>query len=256
MIPRSVIEGISCGTCLRIYCYLDLKSGKQGFGTRSARYIGRQLRMKPETVTKHLKDLEQAGYITIRRKGGTKAWQIQLDHNPARGRSVSSVLPIETSRGEARPRRNPAPPERQDKRMTARSDNHDLTDTRNGHTHPAADPRQGTDLFFDGGQQPVPQSGTGVSSAPRYEKVVGYSDDELSSEGTWMFIDVELVLREDLLGRGADDDLATMIAAEIINGRPFDPAYEEPLGEEQVQHLREQARTELRRHSESQRRRN
>ena len=95
MIPESLVTGEllpgissqASAIALRLYAYLDLKQGKNGFAMRGLRYIAKQTGLQERSVRNAALNLEAAGVIEIDRQGGaTKSWILNLIHNPARER--------------------------------------------------------------------------------------------------------------------------------------------------------------------------
>jgi hypothetical protein len=130
MIPQSLIEALPA-MALKLFCYLDLRQGENGWPVRGYRKVGRALGWKADTVAHWAAFLAAHGIIDITGEG-CQARTMAVTHNPARKRPSS-------------PARPPAVPERSD---------------RKGHPYPAkrdsATPRNGTV-----GSDPLPRE-TGV----------------------------------------------------------------------------------------------
>lgn len=100
MIPESLIvgellPGISSqqqASALRLYCYLDLRQGANGWPVKGFRTVAKAIGMQPRTVSMAAKNLETAGLIelTVTAPVPTSA-VMRVIHNPARSRVNSDV---------------------------------------------------------------------------------------------------------------------------------------------------------------------
>jgi hypothetical protein len=97
MIPKSVIDCLTCGDCLRLYCLLDEEQRVKGWPVRGVGLIAHRLGWQPRTAKTHLLHLAEVGIIRcdpIPLKG--MAWgtiRFRLEHNPARGR-FADLTPV------------------------------------------------------------------------------------------------------------------------------------------------------------------
>lgn len=89
MVPASVIFGLTCSDCLKLYCALDLRQGKDGYPWRGVTPLAKALGWKPLTVRRHAEHLAEAGLIELnpppRPNHGWSEIRFKA-HNPARGR--------------------------------------------------------------------------------------------------------------------------------------------------------------------------
>ena len=94
MIPESlIVSGISA-TALRLYCYLDLRQGTDGYAVRGSRWIGKKLGVDARTVRSAARELKEAGWIRIRSGLGTQSHTYEVSHNPSRRRRSPRVKGI------------------------------------------------------------------------------------------------------------------------------------------------------------------
>lgn len=95
MVPASIISGEYLpgirtdrqNTALRLYCYLDLKCGPQGWAVRGFRRVARDLGMQDRTVSEAARILSEAGLIGLELgRPATTSAEMLVTHNPSRGR--------------------------------------------------------------------------------------------------------------------------------------------------------------------------
>lgn len=87
-VPKSVLLGLTCAECLRLYCLLDEEQRDDGWPLRGVGPICSQLGWQARTAKKHLGHLVDAGIVAYEPMPG-RSWSIvnfRLLHNPARGR--------------------------------------------------------------------------------------------------------------------------------------------------------------------------
>lgn len=107
MVPEELILNARDADCLRIFAYLDLRQGDRGWPVRGQGRVARDLGLQRQTVAKHLRHLEETGWVKVDRQPGSKKKQVAtVVHNPARGRWADGVssLPERTLRHRARSR--------------------------------------------------------------------------------------------------------------------------------------------------------
>lgn len=274
MISGWIIYEIACPNCLRIYCYLDLRQGSHGQPVRSASYVGRELKMKTDTVTAHLDHLSGAGLVALSRKTANSSTTIELIHNPARKRLSPTALPVEPSRGRARPRPTSPPPQRRAPSTPKDSDEIDLAAPASANDpvprigtlapsereptlspsggHSDSDERDdpvlgyGTDLSSSGGRDPVAERGSGTRSARRYEERSASGSAENSPSVPVSIEEAERLIVEDLKStRNASESIATKIAKDLVGGRPFDEHSEDAVDPRQLGFWKAKARGHL-----------
>lgn len=257
-----IIYEVACPSCFRIYCYLDLRQGKDGNPVRGARYVARELKMKTDTVLKHLDHLSDAGLVRLSRKTDNGSTTIELIHNPARNRSSPSAVPVEPSRGRARLRPTSPPPQRfPPPEPVGINENVPYSGTvssepcspslspNGGHSVSQMEdnpvPRCGTPPCPDEGRDPVAEQETGSRSACRSEgRSTSSSSGSLPSVPVSPDDAIRLIFKHLIETLDAPEAVATEIATNLVNGRPFyDDGSVDPG---QIQHWKAMARGQLR----------
>jgi hypothetical protein len=91
MVPISIICGLTCSDCFKLWSLLDSKQGSNGWPWRGVGPIAAKLGWKAQTVKTHALHLADAGLIDLDpRPERGKGWseiRFKVAHNPARGRA-------------------------------------------------------------------------------------------------------------------------------------------------------------------------
>jgi hypothetical protein len=89
MTARSVVVGLRCGDCVRIYLYLDLRQGTRvARAVRGCQEVADHLGWTLRTAKKHLRHLADAGLIVLdpEPRGAWGNTVVRIVHQPARAR--------------------------------------------------------------------------------------------------------------------------------------------------------------------------
>jgi|SRR5665213_10276 len=93
MLPKELILGFPCLTCIPIYAYLDLRQGTSGRPAQGLQYVADQLGMQPRTLGVHLGHLADAGWVRLtpdhdhsQTSKAKSQVRMEVIHNPSRGR--------------------------------------------------------------------------------------------------------------------------------------------------------------------------
>ena len=88
-VPESVVTGLQCAECCRLYAYLDLRQGNGSWAVLGVRKIADGLGWQHRTTKKHLEHMAEVGLIAFD-VDPKRAWsnvRISVQHNPARKRN-------------------------------------------------------------------------------------------------------------------------------------------------------------------------
>ncbi len=90
LICGELLPGISTQrrwSALHVYCYLDLRQGKDGWPVKGFRKVAKKTGLQPRTVAAAAKTLAEAGLIELTlTKPVAKKAVMKVIHNPARGK--------------------------------------------------------------------------------------------------------------------------------------------------------------------------
>lgn len=93
MIPKSIIcSGLDDG-CVRLFAYLDMRQGANGWAHRGTGTAGQDLGWQERTVSNHVDHLVEAGIVRVERDGEKSKKVLVVVHSPARkGRTNRNAI--------------------------------------------------------------------------------------------------------------------------------------------------------------------
>ncbi|HEV2810802.1 MAG TPA: hypothetical protein VGV93_10465 [Acidimicrobiales bacterium] len=88
MVAVSMAQGLRCGSCHRLYVYLDARQGTRSWAVKGAGEVADRLSWQLQTAQKHLRHLADVGIVALDPEP-VRAWGntvVRLRHAPARAR--------------------------------------------------------------------------------------------------------------------------------------------------------------------------